>query len=44
MAVTRARNELYLITGSGWTNNGGYWELQHEGPSRYVLELLEHVE
>ncbi|MCV7584090.1 ATP-dependent helicase [Micrococcus luteus] len=44
VAITRARNELYLITGSGWTNNGGYWELQHEGPSRFVLELLEHVE
>ncbi len=44
VAVTRARNELYLITGSGWTNKGGFWELQHEGPSRYVLELLEHVE
>lgn len=44
VAITRARNELYLITGSGWTNNGGFWELQHQGPSRYVLELLEHVE
>lgn len=44
VAVTRARNELYLITGSGWTNRGGFWELQHGGPSRYVLELLEHVD
>ncbi|MBK4138934.1 MULTISPECIES: ATP-dependent helicase [Corynebacterium] len=40
VAITRARNELYLITGSGWTNKGGFWQLQHEGPSRYVLELL----
>lgn len=44
VAVTRPRNELYLITGSGWTNNGGYWELQSAGPSRYVLELLERVD
>lgn len=44
VAITRARNELYLITGSGWTNKRGFWELQHAGPSRYVLELLEHVE
>lgn len=44
VAVTRARNELYLITGSGWTNNRGYWELPDGVPSRYVLELLEHVD
>jgi DNA helicase-2/ATP-dependent DNA helicase PcrA len=40
VAVTRARDSLFLITGSGWTNNGGYWQARELGPSRFAQDLL----
>lgn len=40
VAVTRAQDHLVLITGDGWVNNGGYWQGQGLGRSRFVDELL----
>lgn len=40
VAVTRARDSLYLITGSGWTNKGGYWQGRNLGTSRFAADLV----
>jgi superfamily I DNA/RNA helicase len=42
VAITRAEETVYLITGPGYLTSGGYW--REDGPSEFLIDMYARLE